>query len=204
MLYLVYVYNLNLENASFGQFVQTPSFILFFFYTILVNFILSMLRQINLLLGPGNLLKFMNGKFYHPHEEIVIFMFLDMKSSTTIAEQLGHIQYSKLVQNCFSDLAIVTKFNAKIYQYVGDEAVLTWEQNEGLENHNCLRAFFKFEETLQKRAAYYQKKYGVVPEFITEKIGTMVLRGKQETVGLYAVEQLLIKKQKGLNNPPIK
>jgi len=88
-------------------------------------------------------------------------MFLDLKSSTRIAEKLGHIEYSKLIQNCFKDLHVVERFNAEVYQYVGDEAVLTWPKENGLVNSNCLRAFFKFKEKLADKSDYYMKKYGV-------------------------------------------
>ena len=33
-----------------------------------------------------------------------ILMFLDLKDSTKIAEELGHIEYSKFIQDCFIDL----------------------------------------------------------------------------------------------------
>ena len=39
-------------------------------------------------IGPGTLHNFFLGKYHHPVEEQRIFMFLDMKSSTTIAEKL--------------------------------------------------------------------------------------------------------------------
>ena len=40
-------------------------------------------------IGVGALSNFFLGKYHHPVEEERIFMFLDMKSSTTIAENLG-------------------------------------------------------------------------------------------------------------------
>ena len=46
-------------------------------------------------LGQGVLKNFLLGKYHKPREEERIFMFLDMKSSTTIAEKLGHINYYK-------------------------------------------------------------------------------------------------------------
>ena len=165
MIYLTYVYVFGLDDVAFGQFIRHPSFTVFFVYAILVNAILIVLRQVNLLLGPGNLMRFVRGEFYHPHEEVMIFMFLDLRSSTTIAEQLGHIRYSRLIQDCFSDLRLVSAYKARVYQYVGDEAVLTWKQAEGLKNHNCLRAFFEFEALLLRRADYYQDAYGMVPSF---------------------------------------
>ncbi|HTM93239.1 MAG TPA: hypothetical protein VL095_12520, partial [Flavisolibacter sp.] len=58
-------------------------------YTLVVYALLVFSLQINHLLGEGVLWKFISGKYHQPREEERIFMFLDMKSSTTIAEQLG-------------------------------------------------------------------------------------------------------------------
>ena len=165
LIYRAYGRWFGLRSFTFWQFIQTPSFTVFFVYALLTNSFLITLRQVNLLLGPGNLMRFVRGEFYHPHEEVMIFMFLDLQSSTALAEQLGHIRYSQLIQDCFSDLSLVTDFKASIYQYVGDEAVLTWKQVEGLDNHNCLRAFFAFEDRLLQRADVYQRRYGTVPVF---------------------------------------
>ena len=93
-------------------------------------------------------------------------MFLDLKSSTSYAEEYGHIKYSQLVQDCFYDLTdIVYKRCAKIYQYVGDEVILTWKVDNGTENNNCIKAFFDFDRALKRRKEYYDNKYGILPEF---------------------------------------
>ena len=66
-------------------------------------------------------------------------MFLDLKSSTTHAEQLGHIKYSQLIQDCFYELTeVVTRREAQIYQYVGDEIVLTWPYEKGIKNKSSV------------------------------------------------------------------
>ena len=66
---------------------------------------------------------------------------------TTIAEKLGHIQFSRLIQDCFYDLTdIVLMHNVEIYQYVGDEIVFTWKTEEGISNNNCISLFFKIKE----------------------------------------------------------
>ena len=93
-------------------------------------------------------------------------MFLDLKDSTTIAESLGHFKYSQFIQDCFYDLNdVVPKYDAEIYQYVGDEAVLTWNYKKGLANNNCVSLFFSFQQKLQSKSEYYQEKYGKIPEF---------------------------------------
>ncbi len=134
-------------------------------YVIVVDSLLAVLRQVNLMLGEGNLQKLLQGKFYTPREENRIFMFLDLQSSTALAEQLGHIKYSMLVQDCFNDLGVAVTDETEIYQYVGDEAVLTWQLKEGIKNQNCLKTFFNFKQLLKEKEAHYIKKYNCLPFF---------------------------------------
>ena len=122
--------------------------------------------QINEKFGQGVLLNFLLGKYHRPKEETRIFMFMDLKSSTTYAEKLGHIRYSQLIQDCFYDLTdVVTEYDANIYQYVGDEVVLSWNIDKGIQHGNCVNAFFAYDDLLQKRRQYYLDRYGLVPEF---------------------------------------
>lgn len=152
-------------TISFYEFVFEPGSFAIYFYLLVVDFFLTALRQVNLMLGSNNLGKLITGKFYTPAEEERIFMFLDLQSSTQHAERLGHIEYSKLIQDCFNDLSIVAKFDADIYQYVGDEVVLTWKLKDGLKNQNCLQAYFSFKKQLEVRSTYYDQTYGNKPFF---------------------------------------
>jgi adenylate cyclase len=122
--------------------------------------------QINEKFGQGVLVNFLLGRYHRPKEDKRIFMFMDLKSSTTLAEKLGHIKYSQLIQDCFFDLTdIVLSYEAKIYQYVGDEVVLSWDVEKGIHQGNCLKTFFAYDNLLQSKGVYYKNKYGVVPEF---------------------------------------
>jgi adenylate cyclase len=136
-----------------------------YLYILAVDLFMVILRQVNLMLGKNNLNKLLQGKFYTPREEERIFMFLDLQSSTQLAEQLGHIQYSRFIQDCFNDLGVVDQNEAEIYQYVGDQVILTWTLKAGLKNENCLRAYFNFAQRLQHRKAYYEAKYNCLPFF---------------------------------------
>ena len=116
--------------------------------------------------GPGVFSKLLLGKYYHPKEEEKIFMFIDMKSSTTYAERLGHIKFSEVIQDCFFDLTdVVRNHLANIYKYVGDDVILFWELNDGLEDANCVKTFYEFQNAIYKKSDYYQGKYQFVPEF---------------------------------------
>ena len=135
-------------------------------YTLLLYVLLTFYMQINLLLGDGVLWKFMLGKYRKPTREDRIFMFLDIKSSTTIAEKLGLEKYYSLLNDFFHEISDpVRKTNAEIYQYVGDEVVITWKTKDGVANSNCLRIFFEIRDNVYKNRDYYQNKYGDIPYF---------------------------------------
>jgi adenylate cyclase len=122
--------------------------------------------EISDFIGQGVLLSFFTGKYHNPVEEERIFMFCDMKSSTTIAEKLGHQQYFSLLKayyDTFTD-AIVDHEGA-IYQYVGDEIILSWKVKGSGQDHQCLNCFFAMRESLRQRAAWFDEQFGVAPTF---------------------------------------
>lgn len=171
---LLFIYSSDLSKPLFHEkvisgylnFVSSVRIIMSLFYWGFCCFLGLFILQINDKFGRGVLFNFLLGKYHKPKEENRIFMFMDLKSSTEYAEQLGHIKYSELIQDCFFDLTeIISEFEADIYQYVGDEVVLTWKTEAGLTNSNCIRAFPEFDNLIQNKKIYYQNKYKVVPEF---------------------------------------
>lgn len=163
------------------DFAFEPGSFAIYFYILTVDIFMFGLMQVSMYFGGDNLMKLLSAKFYTPKEENRIFMFLDLKSSTQHAERLGHILYSKMIQDCFNDLGVVVENESEIYQYVGDEVILTWELSDGLRNENCLKAFFTFKSQLEKRRSHYQKNYNCQPEFkagVHEGIVTVTEVGK--------------------------
>lgn len=89
-----------------------------------------------------------------------------MKSSTTIAEKLGHIKYFELLSEYYFDLSeAIIKYSGEIYQYIGDEIVVSWKYKDGVENNNCIGCFFSMKEDLGKRVNWYTKYFGLLPTF---------------------------------------
>ncbi|MEX0289377.1 MAG: hypothetical protein AB3N14_09730, partial [Flavobacteriaceae bacterium] len=147
--YLVVPPLLDVE-ISLRDFILDEGSSAIYFYIFIVDVFMAVLWQVNQMLGSNNLWKVIRGKFYEPHEEARVFMFLDLKDSTLHAERLGHVQYSRLIQDCFNDLGVAFENEAQVYQYVGDEAVLTWPLKAGLRNQNCINAFYRFKSKLHK------------------------------------------------------
>ncbi len=159
------IVGLEMNVQTYKAFLFSKQAILLVFYCFIVGFIADFIQQVDKKFGPGNLWKMLKGEFYSPKEDDRIFMFLDLKDSTKIAEKLGHLLYSEMIQDCFQDLEVVQNYCAEVYQYVGDEAVLTWSSEVGIQNSNCLNAFFDFKNRLLERANHYESKYGIVPQF---------------------------------------
>jgi adenylate cyclase len=106
------------------------------------------------------------GKYHHPVEEERIFMFLDMKSSTTIAESLGHVKYFQMLKEYFFDLSVaVIDYAGIIYQYAGDEMIISWKLKDGLKNNNSIACFFAMKRAMEIQTVKYKSQFGVVPEF---------------------------------------
>jgi adenylate cyclase len=117
-------------------------------------------------IGHGVLMNFFTGKYHKPIEEKRIFLFSDMKSSTTIAEQLGHIKYFELLREYYSDFSdAIVRHSGEVYQYIGDEIVISWKHEDGIKNNNCINCFFAMKEVLKKRTDWYNKTFGVAPTF---------------------------------------
>tara|TARA_B100000949_G_scaffold235618_1_gene260793 strand:- start:8482 stop:9555 length:1074 start_codon:yes stop_codon:yes gene_type:complete len=148
------------------DFFLSRSFFILLLYMVIIGAFMNFILFINRRSGPGVILNMIKGKYHHPIEEERIFMFLDLQSSSKIAEELGHIKFSKFIQDCFSDLSdILLTYHASIYQFVGDEAVLTWRKQNGLKNINCIIIFFEFERLLLMRQDYYMENYNHKPIF---------------------------------------
>lgn len=157
--------NIDFPNQR-GWWISNKIFWMVTAYFIICSLLFSFIRLANDKFGKGMILKMLIGRYRNPREVDRIFMFLDLKSSTTHAENLGHLKYSQLIQDCFFYLnKIINKYDAEIYQYVGDEAVISWTPKRGIRRLNCINLFFDFERKLKRHAKYYHKKYGIQPEF---------------------------------------
>jgi adenylate cyclase len=124
------------------------------------------LLQIKRLHRPGDLIKYITGKYHRPEETEKIFLFLDLKSSTPIAEKLGNLRYSEFMIDYFDDMTdAILMSKAEIYQYIGDEVVLTWPFEDGVKDAKCIHCFFDIRNTMEMNKEHYINKFGVYPEF---------------------------------------
>ncbi|HEY0656244.1 MAG TPA: adenylate/guanylate cyclase domain-containing protein [Chryseosolibacter sp.] len=147
-------------------YVFSPDGLIVLFHLSMASLLYHFILQINKKFGPGVLVEYTLGKYFAPIEEERAFMFLDLKSSTRLAETLEHVTYSRLIQDCYAELTEpIIAHKAQVYQYVGDEVVLSWKMDEYFSAADCAAFFFAFKERLQSKHNYFLERYGIQPSF---------------------------------------
>jgi len=134
--------------------------------TLLISFILNYVKFTTRIIGRRILIRYLLGRYANPQVEERIFMFVDLNSSTTLAERLGPDKYHLLLTEFFKDISpAIKKTKGEIYQYVGDEVVITWPVKDGIKKNNCVRCFFEMEKNLSSKADEYVTNFGIKPDF---------------------------------------
>jgi adenylate cyclase len=174
---LLTVAGLSLSDLVDQQFVIAVA--LSFFAALLFNFV----GQVNRLLGRRVLVRLILGRYHRPREETRVFLLIDLRGSTQIAERLGNLRYHTFLSRFISDVtASAMRYRGEVHRYVGDEVIFTWTAEEGLRNARCVRAVFAISDTLERARTGYEADFGVVPSFwaglhlgsvVTGEIGTI-------------------------------
>lgn len=153
-------------SAEYQKYLWDGDFFKDVVFVIVSLLLINFIRQINRLLGRNSLLYFITGKYHHPIEEKRAVMFLDLQSSTSIAEKLGDKNYHRFLSDFFFDITpAIIESRGEIYQYVGDEVVITWKEKDCIANNECIYCFLRINVAIQIKAEKYMNKYGFIPEF---------------------------------------
>lgn len=171
--FLFFLHYMLIKGSSYRE--TATQFLDYFFYTRLMTesllFWLVMLLSALILVeidqkySPGVFWEIVTGKYLKPRNEKRIIMFLDLNDSTPISEMLGHEKYFLFIKDFIYYISnAVLQYNGMIYQYVGDEMVVTWPYKK----RNILQsvnAVIESRRVIQRKSNYFKRKYGVIPEF---------------------------------------
>lgn len=139
-------------SEQYRDFVLGGRFLVALAVLTLVSFLINFVRQLNRMLGPGTPVSLLLGRYHQPVAEERIFMFLDLNDSNAIAAALGPFRFNEFKNDFFHDIAEpILETRGQIYQYVGDEAVVTWTVERGLRQDNCLRCVFLVTERIHEQ-----------------------------------------------------
>jgi adenylate cyclase len=148
-------------------------------FFVVLAFTIQFLLQMNRMIGANVLRYFVTGVYHRPRKEERIFLFLDLEGSTQVAERLGSATYFELLRRFVDDLTEpILDAEGEIYQYAGDEVVITWPHDRGARAANCVRCFFGIREAIGGMAARYERDFGVVPRFRAGLHGGTVTGGE--------------------------
>ncbi len=149
-----------------NSFLFNTTALYFFLMGTFISAFINLFKMILRKVGTENFYKKILGYYRSPKEEDRIFIFIDLVSSTKFAELLGHQKYSSFLQDCFKELGVLEmKYRASLYQFVGDEVVLSWSNKNPKNVQNVVDFFFEFKAILASQSDIFMRKYGVLPEF---------------------------------------
>lgn len=132
----------------------------------LFAFVITTVLAISDLLGPGVLWRMLTGRYHRPRSEERVFLIMDVRGSTAMAERMGDHRFLSFLDAIFLDIGEpLVERRGEIYKYVGDGIIATWPLESGIRDARCVRACF---DAAQRLAAYgdaYRRLYGEVPSF---------------------------------------
>ncbi len=143
-------------------------------------------------IGQGVLKNFFTGKYRRPKAEERIFMFLDMKSSTAIAEKLGHVEYFKLLNRYYADMT-ESILEAGLHSGKVTTGEIGVMKKDIIFTGDVLNTTSRIQACCNEYAVDILVSYDIFAqlktrdEFFSKEIGVCKLRGKDELVRLFTV-----------------
>lgn len=135
-------------------------------FAIVMSVVANLVFEMGGLLGYGTLRNLLTGRYVQPRRERRAFLLIDIKNSTGLAERLGPVHFHELLNAFFREVAdAALQCDAEIHKYVGDEAILTWQDEAALARGDTLACPFVVRDLIAAHGGRYRERFGVVPEF---------------------------------------
>ncbi|MDH3649536.1 MAG: adenylate/guanylate cyclase domain-containing protein [Saprospiraceae bacterium] len=164
MIRLEQSYTEVLFDPAFQHYVFKEDFPIVVVYTMVLAFSINFVRMISRKMGQGMLLSYLTGTYRRPVDQERIVMFMKLKNSQGISEQLGSLDFYRFLNDFFYDITeSIIVHKGIIYEYVEDLIVVTWSVDQGCTHSNCVRTFFHAIEELEFRKESFFAKYNIIP-----------------------------------------
>jgi adenylate cyclase len=130
----------------------------------LVTSLLLLLHQLGLLVGYRTLRNIVFGRYRRARTDSRFFLFVDIVGSTALAERVGPAAVNQFLDRVFQAASDpIDDHDGEVYQYVGDEMVITWSAFEGRPSDRPLACYFAIEEALANLGGEFERDFGVAP-----------------------------------------
>jgi len=151
---------------SLHDFFATRKVFEFLGIALVISLFSNFLDELHRKLGRDAIYNLVLGKYHQVKLEERIFLFIDLNNSTDIAEEMGEMEFSHFLQDFFYDISEpIARYFGRVYQYVGDEVVVTWPVKKGFRFAVCVRCFFAIQKQIRRYEKQYMQRYGRVPAF---------------------------------------
>jgi len=141
---------------------STASLSVLFSFVVAFGFLFVL--EVSTIVGRRTLRNIVLGRYHRPRFEERFFLFVDIAGSTALAERIGPAAVHRFLNRVFrlaSDP--IDDYGGEIYQYVGDEMVVTWTVAEGREGARPIACLFAIRAALDKTAPKFEREFGVAP-----------------------------------------
>jgi len=119
------------------------------------------------------------GRYRRARYEERFFLYVDIEGSTPLAEKLGPEAMHRFLSRVFAIASDpIDDHGGEIYQYVGDELVITWTLEKGRPRARPLACFFAIEHALKNSAAEFEAEFGTVPRLRAALHAGQVITGE--------------------------
>lgn len=154
----------GLESLLFA--LHEPAIQAFAIYGILSGFFITFIRSVNKKFGANVFLNTLLGKTQEPREVGLVFMFVDLRNSTRLAEEMGHVKYSRFMKEYYRLLSNCCAENdGDIYQIAGDGAFLTWKLSASRKEAKPILCFEDLKRCFFRTRKRFLSEFGHYPTF---------------------------------------
>jgi adenylate cyclase len=133
-------------------------------FSFVVSFAFLFVFEISRIVGSRNLRNIVLGRYHRPRAEERFFLFVDIAGSTSLAERIGPAAVHRFLDAVFRVASDpISDYGGEIYQYVGDEMVVTWTVAEGRAGARPIACLFAIVAALEQAAPEFRRQFGVAP-----------------------------------------
>jgi adenylate cyclase len=153
----------ELAQALDQQIVDMPPMPSIAFWLVVMSAFIVVL-QTSRLIGDRTLRDVVFGRYHRSRGEERFFLFVDIAGSTPLAERIGPDAVHRFLGEVFrlaSDP--IDDHHGEVFQYVGDEIVITWTVAEGRDAARPVACFFAIQQALERAAPDFEREFGAVP-----------------------------------------
>ncbi len=131
----------------------------------LIMLFLVMTVQLTGLVGGNTLRNIALGRYHRSRIEERFFLFLDIVGSTPLAERLGPASVHGFLNRVFQIASDpIDDHGGDVYQYVGDEVVITWTLAKGRLGARPIACYFAVKRALDLAANDFEREFGAIPQ----------------------------------------